>query len=123
STVVVSAQTSPTGDEVTTYFGPWLICAATRSFGSVTSGQWPAKVSKVLRPSSSAEVYENQWPAARPQPSSETGISQPPRSKPPRVSSSGPPGDWETPSRVMNRLMLSLIVESFALCRPCRSDG
>src|SRR5690625_6821448 len=71
STVVVSAQTSPTGDEVTTYFGPWLICAATRSFGSVTSGQWPAKVSKVLRPSSSAEVCENQWSTARPQRSEE----------------------------------------------------
>src|SRR5690625_1505802 len=92
SAVVVSAHTSPTDEEVTTYLCLVLIRPATGSSGSVTCGQCDANESYVLRPSNSAPQSSNQRPTAWPHPSSHTDISQPPLVNPPRVSSSGPPG-------------------------------
>ena len=58
------------------------------------------KISQVLRPSSNASARSN-IETRNGQPSSSAYAAvHPPRSNPPRRSSSGPPGPWYTPSRV-----------------------
>src|SRR5215216_2289526 len=49
-------------------------------------------------------------PAALPMLGSVYGIAQPPCGKPPRVSSSGRPGPWITPSSVMLRNTTTLLI-------------
>jgi hypothetical protein len=67
----------------TTYFCVLFSVVAIRLSGSVTSGQQPAKMSYVVRPSRTASVLANQLSTTLPMSSSANGTSQPPRSKPP----------------------------------------
>src|SRR5439155_23276525 len=82
-----------------TYLGRTLMPCET---GSPLSwcGQYDSKISQVLRPSRNASARPNQE-VRKVQPSSSACAAvQPPRSNPPRRSSSGPPGPWYTPSKV-----------------------
>src|SRR3990172_2496116 len=73
---------------------------ATGSSGSVTRGQCAAKISYVLRPSRSASGCIICSSMILPIISSQNFTDQPPCSKPPSRSSSGPPGACITPSMV-----------------------
>ena len=84
---------------------------ATGSFGSVTRGQCAAKISYVLRPSSSAWDCSVCSMMSLPIISSQYFTDQPPCSKPPSRSSSGPPGACMTPSTVRN-----VPTTSFLMC-------
>src|SRR6185312_10898698 len=83
-----------------TYIGSALSLPAIGSAGSVTRGQWPAKIWYVLRPSRNALACSNQPLTATPKSWSPYGNDQPPYGKSPSRSSSGPPGACRTPSRV-----------------------
>ena len=77
-----------------TYLGRLLRALATGSFGSVAFGHEAAKMSYVRRPRRKASTFPNTELMNSPVASSKCGTSQPPRSKPPLVSSVGPPGPW-----------------------------
>src|SRR5205823_6200802 len=82
-----------------TYLGKTLMPWETGSPESC-SGQYGSQISHVLRPSRNASA-RSKYEVRKFQPSSSpNGAVQPPRSNPPRRSSSGPPGPWYTPSRV-----------------------
>src|SRR6266540_1329906 len=83
-----------------TYLGMLFSFDATGSFGSVTRGQCAAKISYVLRPSSSASDCSVCSTMSLPIMSSQYFTDQPPSLKPPSRSSSGPPGACITPSIV-----------------------
>ncbi len=91
---VVPAHSGSARVEEGTYFGNAFSFEATGSSGSVTLGQYAAKMSYVRRPRRKApgrpKTSLMNWPKS----SSANGKLQPPCSKPPRVSSSGPPGAW-----------------------------
>src|SRR4051794_37433892 len=82
----------------TTYF----VASLTPGHSSACCGQYPAKISNVLRPSSRAKGGLICSAMTLPAASSKYGKVQPPYWKPPDVSSSGPPGACMTPSRLMN---------------------
>src|SRR5215210_7382912 len=63
-------------------------------------GQYRSQISHVLRPSRNASARSNHDVRKRQPSSSAYGAVQPPRSNPPRRSSSRPPGPWYTPSRL-----------------------
>ena len=73
-------------------------------------GQYGSKISQVLRPSSNASARSNIEVRNRPVSSSPNGAVHPPRSNPPRRSSSGPPGPWYTPSTVSIIVAVSFMV-------------
>ena len=78
-------------------------------------GQYASQISQVLRPSSSASARSNIEVRKRQPLLVGVAAVQPPRSNPPRRSSSGPPGPWYTPSTV------SIIVAvSFMVIAPCK---
>src|SRR6058998_1092478 len=85
--------------------------AATGSFGSVTRGQCAAKISYVRRPSSRESDCSVCSTISLPIISSQYLTDQPPCSKPPSRSSSGPPGACITPSIVRN-----VPTTSFLMC-------
>src|SRR5881628_1205028 len=87
--------------------------AATGSFGSVTRGQCAAKISYVRRPSSRESDCSVCSTMSFPIISSQYLTDQPPCSKPPSRSSSGPPGACITPSIVRN-----VPTTSFLRCSP-----
>src|SRR5688572_3225853 len=61
-------------------------------------GQYGSQISQVLRPSRNASARSNQEVRKAQPSSSPYAAVHPPRSNPPRRSSSGPPGPWYTPS-------------------------
>ena len=73
-------------------------------------GQYGSQISQVLRPSSSASARSNIEVRNGHIASSAYAAVQPPRSNPPRRSSSGPPGPWYTPSRVTIIVAVSFMV-------------
>src|SRR4029079_16467056 len=73
------------------------------------AGQCPFQMSKVVRPRSIASMRPYTDVMNSPVSSSPNGACQPPRSNPPRRSSSGPPGPWYTPSRVTNSVAVSFM--------------
>src|SRR5580693_6732091 len=75
-----------------TYLGSAFSLLAIGLPGSVTRGQYPAKIWYVLRPSRNALACSNQPVMAAPLSSAPYGADQPPYAKPPDGSSSGPPG-------------------------------
>src|SRR4029077_13520686 len=95
-----------------TYLGSAFSLLATGSLGSVTFGQWLAKIWYVRRPSRNALACSNHPDTATPKSWSPNGNDQPPYSKLPSRSSSGPPGACMTPSRVRKVCRVSRIVVS-----------
>src|SRR3954452_17671158 len=79
-----------------------LFIRSVNGFSGSAVGQYDAKMSYVLRPSSIASECSYQPAMAVPTSSSATGFCQPPCSKPLSASSSGPPGACMTPSSVRN---------------------
>src|SRR6266550_8739316 len=82
-----------------TYLGRTLLPWETGSPSS-WSGQYGSQISHVLRPSSRASARPNHAVSKGHICSSACAAVHPPRSNPPRRSSSGPPGPWYTPSKV-----------------------
>src|SRR6266571_5749983 len=101
-----------------TYFRMLFSFDATGSFGSVTRGQCAAKISYVLRPSSSASGCSVCSTMSLPIMSSQYLTDQPPCSKPPSRSSSGPPGACITPS-----IVRKVPTTSFLVCLPPRHSA
>ncbi len=90
--------------------GSVLRRCATSSSGSVAFGHEAAKMSYVRRPSRNASTRPNTSSMKAPVSSSKSGTTQPPRSKPPLRSSSGPPGGpCATPSIETNAVTVSFI--------------
>jgi hypothetical protein len=94
-----------------TYLGSTLMPWETGSPAS-WCGQYASQISHVLRPSSSASARSYTEVMNRQVSSLAYGASHPPRSNPPRRSSSGPPGPWYTPSTVRNIIAVSFMVIS-----------
>src|SRR5689334_7952454 len=82
-----------------TYFGRALIPCETGSPPSCF-GQYGSQISHVLRPRRNASARSNHSSRNGHPSGSAYAAVHPPRSNPPRRSSSGPPGPWYTPSRV-----------------------
>src|SRR5215208_4772895 len=100
-----------------TYFGRTLIPWETASPES-WSGQYGSQISQVLRPRRSASARSNHEVRNGHISVAAYAAVNPPRSNPPRRSSSGPPGPWYTPST------LSIIVAvNFMLIAPCESTS
>ena len=96
---------------VTTYLSTSFIWSANGS--PARSGQASAMTVNVRRPNRSASTVANLAPIVPPMTSgSKNGMDQPPWANPPSVSSSGPPGAWTTPSRLMNSLTTTRIGRS-----------
>src|SRR3954467_11440376 len=90
-----------------------LFIRSVNGFSGSAVGQYDAKMSYVLRPSSIASECSYQPAMAVPTSSSATGFCQPPCSKPLSASSSGPPGACMTPSSVRNvQTVISRMVRS-----------
>src|SRR6266705_5715993 len=101
-----------------TYFRMLFSFDATGSFGSVTRGQCAAKISYVLRPSSSASGCSVCSTMSLPIMSSQYLTDHPPCSKPPSRSSSGPPPACITPS-----IVRKVPTTSFLMCLPTRHSA
>ncbi len=107
-TTVDPAQSACASVRLATYLGSRLSGPAMGSSGSVTFGQWLAKISYVPRPRRNAPARENTSDMNAPIGASKWGMTHPPWAKPPAVSSVAPPGACMTPSRetkvVMERM-------------------
>src|SRR5579872_3429376 len=94
----------------TTYF--WVALIQSAKGSPPRSGHAAEETWNVRRPWSRASLRSANPLTTGPMTSgSKNGIDQPPWRNPPLVSSSGPPGAWTTPSRLMNSLTTTCIVD------------
>src|SRR6516165_4438524 len=89
---------------------------------SLCCGQNCAQMSKVFRPSNKSNGIFICFVMAAELTVSECGLIHPPHSKPPLVSSSGPPGACMTPSRETNSSTLTFFMISPSLVTVCTAD-
>src|ERR1041385_5224209 len=88
--------------EVVVFEATYLVAVAEPGHSSAWCGQNPVQISKVLRPNNRSNGRLICLFMVAPITSSEYGACHPPYTKPPLVSSSGPPTACMKPSRVIN---------------------
>ena len=91
----------------------YLVAVLTAGQMSLCCGQNGAQISKVFRPSNKSNGMFICFVMAAELIVSECGLIHPPYSKPPLVSSVGPPGACMTPSREMNSNTLTFLMTEF----------
>src|SRR5215467_15136448 len=91
----------------------YLVAVLTAGQMSLCCGQNCAQMSKVFRPSNKSNGIFICFVMAVELTVSECGLIHPPHSKPPLVSSSGPPGACMTPSRETNSSTLTFLMAGF----------
>src|SRR5579862_3998010 len=91
----------------------YLVAVLTAGQMSPCCGQNFAQMSKVFRPSNKSNGIFICFVMAVELTVSECGFIQPPNSKPPLVSSSGPPGACMTPSRETNSSTFTFLITEF----------
>src|SRR5580704_9027102 len=91
----------------------YLVAVLTAGQISPLCGQNFAQMSNVFRPSNKSKGMFICFVMAAELTASECGLIHPPYSKPPLVSSSGPPGACMTPSRETNSSTLTFLMAEF----------